>query len=500
MYYLKNSLAAAAAGFFIAAPATADITADDIWNDIGAYMAGIGYQISGTETREGSTLTIRNISVTGSLGEDAGAMRMELDDIALTETDDGAVSIGLPSVFPVVTEFTAPDGESVTSMVEYRQTGLSARASGTPAEIVYDYDADTISFLTSGPEVDGKSLYNAEGTASNITGTTTMKLAASRMYDQKMQAGGATYLIRFSDAVGDGQGRLTGDIGALSFEGVSDLPAIVADPLNMSEMLERGFSTDGEMRMGAATHQVVSSGSAGEFDLSLASDSTVFDIAMSAEGIRYEGTQNDVVARYQGSAYPFPFGFAAESTGFSMGMPLRESEEPADFSAVLKLEGLTMDDFLWSIFDRGGALPRDPATLIIDLAGKARVLFDFLDPASIAAAGENGEAPADIESLDVRELRLDLAGAELTGQGSFTFPETDMPVPRPVGGLDLSLKGGNGLLDKLVAIGLMPEEQAMGARMMLGLLAVPGDAPDTLNSRIEMNEQGHIIANGQRIQ
>ena len=29
---------------------------------------------------------------------------------------------------------------------------------------------------------------------------------------------------------------------------------------------------------------------------------------------------------------------------------------------------------------------------------------------------------------------------------------------------------------------------------------LPGDAPDTLNSKLEINAEGHILANGQRIQ
>jgi hypothetical protein len=38
----------------------------------------------------------------------------------------------------------------------------------------------------------------------------------------------------------------------------------------------------------------------------------------------------------------------------------------------------------------------------------------------------------------------------------------------------------------------------MGARMMMGLFAVPaGD--DVLTSVIEVNEQGHVLANGQRL-
>ena len=73
-------------------------------------------------------------------------------------------------------------------------------------------------------------------------------------------------------------------------------------------------------------------------------------------------------------------------------------------------------------------------------------------------------------------------------------------MPKPTGAIDLKLVGGNGLLDKLVAMGFVPEAQAMQARLMLGLFAVPGEAPDTLTSRLEVNEQGHVLANGQRIQ
>jgi hypothetical protein len=49
-------------------------------------------------------------------------------------------------------------------------------------------------------------------------------------------------------------------------------------------------------------------------------------------------------------------------------------------------------------------------------------------------------------------------------------------------------------------MGLVPEDQAMAARMMLGLFARPGDGPDTLTSKIEVKGDGAILANGQRLQ
>ena len=54
-------------------------------------------------------------------------------------------------------------------------------------------------------------------------------------------------------------------------------------------------------------------------------------------------------------------------------------------------------------------------------------------------------------------------------------------------------------LDKLIEMGLVSDQDAMGARMMMSMFAVPGSEPDTLSSTIEVNEQGHVLANGQRI-
>ena len=49
------------------------------------------------------------------------------------------------------------------------------------------------------------------------------------------------------------------------------------------------------------------------------------------------------------------------------------------------------------------------------------------------------------------------------------------------------------------SVPVAPEEQAAGARMMMGLFAVPGDGEDTLTSTIEVKGDGQILANGQRI-
>jgi hypothetical protein len=153
------------------------------------------------------------------------------------------------------------------------------------------------------------------------------------------------------------------------------------------------------------------------------------------------------------------------------------------------------------MFDPTGQLPRDPATVAFDLAGKVKVLANIFDPKTMESMGD--AAPGELHALDINGLTVRAAGAELTGKGAFTFDNSDLQsfdgMPRPEGVLNLMLTGGNALLDTLVAMGFVPEDQANGTRMMMGMFAVPGDTPDTLTSTIEVNAEGHVMANGQRL-
>jgi hypothetical protein len=71
-----------------------------------------------------------------------------------------------------------------------------------------------------------------------------------------------------------------------------------------------------------------------------------------------------------------------------------------------------------------------------------------------------------------------------------------MGMPMPLGEANVTVTGANALIDGLIATGLLAEEDAMGARMMMGMFMVPsGD--DTLTSKIEAKEGMQILVNGQ---
>ena len=96
-----------------------------------------------------------------------------------------------------------------------------------------------------------------------------------------------------------------------------------------------------------------------------------------------------------------------------------------------------------------------------------------------------------------------VAGAELTGTGAFTFDNTDLEtfggVPAPTGKIDLKVTGANTLMDTLISMGLLSEEDAMGARMMMSMFANPGAGEDEFTSVLEFKDKG-FYANGQRLQ
>ena len=156
---------------------------------------------------------------------------------------------------------------------------------------------------------------------------------------------------------------------------------------------------------------------------------------------------------------------------------------------------------IWGMLDPFGAVPHEPLTLQFGIDGLGRLLFDLDDPdgdEKIAA----GESPLDIQSANISGLRLAFAEAELTGEGAFTFDNSDTEtfpgMPRPEGRARLEAVGLNTMFDRLATVGLLPKEELMGFRLMLGIFAdVVGD--DHLVSQIEITPLGQILLNGQRL-
>lgn len=491
-----------------ASVAFADLTSAEVWEDWKSYMTTAGYEVTASEATDGSTLTVTNLNMQMDMGEDAGegTATIAMERLQFVEQRDGSVSIELPATTSIDVNVIGDLGEDIDFTIAFDQTSPVMTVTGDAENLSYVYAAPAATMAMSGLTVDGVSMgpdvANVDVEMTGLSYVTNTSVGDLRAIEQEGSVETLSYDLAVTDPEGGGTFKLVGAMQGLAMDGNAALP-IDSDPQDVNAMLNDGFEFDGVITSTAGNYDLSFNGPDGSGTANSTSAGGEISIAMSTVGLLYDVVQRDVNFNVLVTQFPLPLSFSATELGTSVQMPLQKSTEEQDFGLTVALSDFTMSDVIWGLFDPAGQLPRDPATLLVDLGGKAKVLFDFLDPAQAEVLEQSGAAPGELNALTLNALELEAAGAKLTGAGSFTFDNSDTVtfdgLPRPLGALDLALTGGNGLLDKLVGMGFVPEEQAMGARMMMGLFAVPGDAPDTLNSRIEVNPEGHVLANGQRL-
>lgn len=227
-----------------------------------------------------------------------------------------------------------------------------------------------------------------------------------------------------------------------------------------------------------------------------------FGISFDRDSLHYSSGMGNTSASLTAPQMPIgPLEFSASEIRTKTQLPSNVSNEPAPFSYSGRYIDLSISENLWAMFDPGKLLPRGPATYILDLEGMGNWL---IDPFSEAFENKTSEATkGELHSLTLNEFKLSAAGAEATGTGDFRFNNDDLEtfkgIPAPIGTLDLKFVGINALIDTLLKIGLLQEDQAFGARMGLGLIAVAGDGEDTLISNVIVTSEGKVTANGKRL-
>jgi len=491
------------AALLISTAAHAELTADQVWTNWKAVSAASGQTVTAaSEAREGDTLAIKGLTIVSTF--DGGSINGTIEAVNFRELGDGTVEVTMSPEYPVVVNSIESDGRKIVINVAVRQPDLKIIASGSEAETRYDFTAPFVKAVVSDVTVEEKPIemtlevdVTALGGSYLVTAGTPKQLASS------ITADSAAMTLAMTDPETGGKINMKGNVSDLVGNSTGNLldTAMMAD---MSQALKAGFATDGSLAYGAGTF---------EFDMAEAADTTkgsatigsgniVF--ALDADRLNYGGGSKDVEVTLSGAWSPLPsVAMSYGEAAFNLLMPVSKSDEPGDFAFLMKLVDFTLSDDVWSLLDPEKILPRDPATIVIDTGGKANWGVDIMDPdGAEELAGDT--MPVQLHALDVTNLTLKAAGAEVTGDGAFTFDNADTTtfpgVPLPTGQLDLKIVGANGLVDKLVQMGLLPEDQAMSARMMMGLFAnaVEG-SDDTLTSTLEFKEKG-LFVNGQRLQ
>jgi len=482
--------------------ALADLAPQDVWSDWQNYLTTLGYELNAKETISGNTLTISDLSAVMERPDNQSSVVIGLGTLVFRDNGDGSVSLDMPHVMPLHVQSKGGE-DDFDLQLTVTQSGASMVFTGSPDDITQSYRSGETVVAYSSLSVDGKpmpadALRATIALKEIITTFHSVRDDKNRTYDQAGSMGELGIDLFFNDPKNTDEMFYTTSLRNLTFKGQSTIPNAIAT-FDYAQMLQNGVNYVGSIGYSGGSSRFT--GKAEDQDFMMTSSSSGGNLAsgMKDGKLSYDVSQTDTEIMVQTNDLPFPIALASKEMGFKLDVPLLKSDADQSFAFGLTLADFTMPEELWGIFDPGKILPRDPATAMLDLTGTVKVLANVFDPEYASSI----ETPAELTSLTIKDLQLSAAGTSLTGKGDFTFDNTDTTtfdgMPAPDGAADIQLVGGNGLVDKLIEMGLMSDQDAMGARMMMGMLGTPGEGDDTLNSHIEVKPSGQIFANGQRL-
>ncbi|MBC9246276.1 DUF2125 domain-containing protein [Paracoccus sp. 11-3] len=546
-----------------AAPVLADITPAEAWESLTKNYTDFGYELTtGNVDDAGNTLTVTDAVL--SMNSAQGPTTITIPKMIFTETGDAKVrgvmegDIALSVTYQVpdekaleeamndqagpaptdgaegettpeesaeapAEEGTAEDATSDMDMVDVQMTGKMTAPnnemliSGSVEDTLYEYNYPSMVVDLQVP-VDQESdvtmpikaeITDLKGTQRNVKadGTEqTFDLTAA------MLAIGSDWKVPANGTESSG-GDLTFNIAFnnLASKGNANTPSGEFDlGTQMAEALAAGMNFDataayesiaGTFKMNAEANGPENPAKNAEGMFSAGSGDISFK--MSSDGITYGGKAADTKVEMSSSDLPFPITYAIKETSGDIAFPVQKGNEAQPFTLAYALSGLTMGDEIWALFDPNGALPRDPASLSIDVQGDALVTMNIFDPAlsqpQVDASGMPIAPPVPFEpkNLKINRVALDAVGAKADLVGDLDFSQNPND---PTGKINGTFEGVNGLLDNLVKTGLVPQDQLMGMRMMLGMFAKPVEGEtDKLQTEIEFQSGGKVFANGQQI-
>lgn len=486
----------------------AAITADQLWaawQDAGA-RAGLTVTAEATN-REGSSLRLSGVTISvGSAATPAPSVEAVIDEILLTEAADGSVTV-VPSP-----ELSIATGDEVNgAAVVLSHSGGAIIVTENLGELVYDLTAAELAADVSISAV--STISKDDGTAARADYAMTMTLAnpaakvtdtpnANRTFAFNVAADAISYAVQSSDeglSTSSAQTSTTADVVINgNFAAPKTLAlAELSTPQAWSAALAEGMALSVDATQGASESTAKEENAFVPMDLTATGLPGTARFAFSKDGYDVGATGEGLQLVVKSASLPVPeVKVGMGPVEIAIAMPIMSGTMPGDFGVTLKMADVVVSEDFWGMIDPAAQLSRDAAQL--SLVAKGTMLIDILALMAAESGGMTEVAPPQPLTLDIPELLVSAAGAMLTGSGAFAF-DNATGTPVPAGEANLTLTGGNKLIDGLIAIGMLTEEDAGGARMMMSMF-MNSTGDDVLTSRIEAKADGSISVNGQRIQ
>lgn len=475
--------------------AKADVSPAQVWDSWQSLLTQYGATIeTGPPQASGTDLVLSDVKLVQDNSEGASRTTLIFPELAFLSNEDGTVSISLEDKITVLFAQAPAFGAATQLTGDIAFDGLLITASGTADEMRFDYSGNGAIFafdeILSGEQsspLDISSRMEAFSGAGNVGVGANIDTAFSIKTER----------VSLSADIPDPATQIEVTIDGVSANSAASRPS---DPASTGQdlfaLLGASATTQYTYDRSAVTFAVndptaFSSGT-------ITSGAARMTSALDAQSIQMDSHTDDLKINLAG-VLPTPIALNIQSLAYMTKAPSAPTDDPRDIALQMNLNQVTASESTWAQYDPDASLPRAPATVLLDLTGKATLggamaQGDFMAP-MLAFGG--------LRDLQINQLFVDLIGAQLSGSGALEFDKAPanamFGMPQPMGTIDLRLLGGTVALDKLTALGLVPQETAIGAKMMMGLFTTAGPGADEISTQIRLTQDGGILVNGQRI-
>jgi hypothetical protein len=498
-----KSLTLGAALAVLALPAAADITPEQLWENWQALFAAGGQTVVAESVeRQGDDLVISNLTIAAA--DQGETIEGSLEQLVMTDLGNGTVGVTWSADFPMRIRFDpaqaegqAPPGARpmVLDML-YHSPEMVTIASGNLDDIRYDMTAPKMQFTlqeaaeTADPNVS----FVFDITMTDTSGSYVMKAVDQGMNtDFDLTMANLAIAVDGIDKTKGSDLRMVSTLADMSLKSQGlVLPAAGAGAMPADELAKMNMVLD--IAYGSGSADLDGTDANGPVSIRSTTGAATGQISIQNGAFGYDLAQSMVTMAISGAALPVPeLSMTMDAANMGLSLPIAPSDTAKPFGFSISLQNLALSDAIWSLFDPSAQLPRDPIQFELDTAGMVRV------PAQAPAADAPAAALTGLDSLNLKNLRLALAGADLRGSGTSTFAPDATGQMQPDAKLDFTLNGANGLMDKLVAAGLATPDMLSMPRMMLAMVArQAADGADSYASQIEVRDKS-VFANGQML-
>jgi hypothetical protein len=508
MYFRKFAPVVGVTALLLGSTAAHALTGDEIWASWQDTATKSGLTLAAESVAsEGGALKLTGLTLKQAVPTEGLNLNVALAEVTMTDNSDGTVAI---TTAPELTgSYGAEGGVLGHGAMTIVNEGMTVTAKSEGGVTTYDFNLPkqtvtgdfNLPIAAEAMAMEGvPSVVSFTAEALDQVGSYVYTTGSNDTLDINFTAGKTTHSTQSKAADGTIISDKIGEVDSMAGDstitfGASQSVFNVKTAADFVALMNDGLAMTGVIDQGASRSTAKEQNPMMAYDLVTNSQPGKVSLSFDKTGLGLSAASTGGDAAFTSPMVPVPVNAVFGPVSIDFRMPVMGTEAQ-DFKFLLGVESLTLNEEVWAMVDAGATLPRDPLVIKIDTSGKAAL--DFFGMIAAEEAGTEPPVPT-IDSLSLSALNLSVAGASVAATGNFTF-DNSMGVPVPAGVANVQLDGANGLMDKLVALGLLPQQQVDSARMMMSMFFKPGNGDDSLVTAIEAKEDGSIFVNGMQIQ